>query len=565
MGRRTPRRAWRPSPTGCMADVEKLSDAGQDRRSSSRRRSPTAPSSCSARCRSPRSPARRSATRTSTSSTSRPTSQGARAAYEIVAPILRKRKSPSSPTRSQRRFDDRRHARSSRTAQGDGFVVLHRRSTTADTRALSQARRRPRRAAVAGARADRRREHGAADATRTAGRPVRRRPPPSAVGAACGSAATTRTAADGAGTGRGPVPRRAPGGDRHRPRRTGCTSRPSTSTADDRADAARLLRTWTGGRRAHDRAAAACRRATTSPLAPPDDTGEALGLAAVAADDHLRLRPDAVRRPLRPARRGARRRCASCPPLPGDELDPERSRRRPVRPGLRRRPAGRLPRRPQPGPARPRGGGHALVAARLRPHLDDQPLQTTPRNLMGFKDGTEQHPRRGHRARWTTHVWVARRRRAGWLRGGTYLVARRIRMLIEIWDRASLQRPGADDRPHTSTPARRSAARASSTGRAGRACRVRRPRAARAPPSQRRRRGSCAAATRSPTGWTRASASSTPGLFFIAFQRDPDAVRARAAPARRHRRAQRVHQARGPASSPSRRACASPAGTSARA
>jgi deferrochelatase/peroxidase EfeB len=35
-------------------------------------------------------------------------------------------------------------------------------------------------------------------------------------------------------------------------------------------------------------------------------------------------------------------------------------------------------------------------------------------------------------------VWVGADEPQSWLRGGTYLVARRIRMLIEAWDRTSL-------------------------------------------------------------------------------------------------------------------------------
>ena len=63
--------------------------------------------------------------------------------------------------------------------------------------------------------------------------------------------------------------------------------------------------------------------------------------------------------------------------------------------------------------------------------------QKTPRNLFGFKDGT-----RNLKAEETDalrkHVWVAKGDGPDWLENGTYLVARRIRMHIEIWDRTPL-------------------------------------------------------------------------------------------------------------------------------
>ena len=63
--------------------------------------------------------------------------------------------------------------------------------------------------------------------------------------------------------------------------------------------------------------------------------------------------------------------------------------------------------------------------------------QATPRNLFGFKDGT-----RNLKAEDTDllrdHVWVQPGDGPAWLEGGSYLVARRIRMHIEVWDRTSL-------------------------------------------------------------------------------------------------------------------------------
>ncbi len=66
--------------------------------------------------------------------------------------------------------------------------------------------------------------------------------------------------------------------------------------------------------------------------------------------------------------------------------------------------------------------------------------QKTARNLFGFKDGTNnlkaEEPDLIDRFVWVDSADDAQ---AGWLVGGSYLVARRIKMQIEIWDRTSLQ------------------------------------------------------------------------------------------------------------------------------
>ena len=66
--------------------------------------------------------------------------------------------------------------------------------------------------------------------------------------------------------------------------------------------------------------------------------------------------------------------------------------------------------------------------------------QLTPRNLFGFKDGTANLKAEQPDAV-AEHVWVGADDdpRAGWLSGGSYLVARRINMQIETWDRTSLR------------------------------------------------------------------------------------------------------------------------------
>ena len=65
--------------------------------------------------------------------------------------------------------------------------------------------------------------------------------------------------------------------------------------------------------------------------------------------------------------------------------------------------------------------------------------QSTPRNLFGFKDGTA-NVKAEETAALDEHVWVGRDDDAGaqWLAGGSYLVARRVNMTIEVWDRQPL-------------------------------------------------------------------------------------------------------------------------------
>jgi deferrochelatase/peroxidase EfeB len=61
--------------------------------------------------------------------------------------------------------------------------------------------------------------------------------------------------------------------------------------------------------------------------------------------------------------------------------------------------------------------------------------QPTPRNLMGFKDGTN-NIRDDDIRDLNRHVWV--HEGPPWIHGGTFLVARRIRMRIERWDASEL-------------------------------------------------------------------------------------------------------------------------------
>jgi deferrochelatase/peroxidase EfeB len=68
--------------------------------------------------------------------------------------------------------------------------------------------------------------------------------------------------------------------------------------------------------------------------------------------------------------------------------------------------------------------------------LGDRAPGSTSRNLLGFKDGSRNlattDEAMAHR-----HLWAAAHDGAPWMAGGTYLVARRIRTVLDVWDATS--------------------------------------------------------------------------------------------------------------------------------
>jgi deferrochelatase/peroxidase EfeB len=199
-------------------------------------------------------------------------------------------------------------------------------------------------------------------------------------------------------------------------------------------DVAALLAAWTEAARRMT-AGRPAGPANAVELAPPDDTGEALGLSAARLTVTFGFGPGlfderfglADRRPAV---------LAPLPALPGDELASARSGGDLCVQACADDPqvafhAVRNLARIARGTAVIRwsqlGFGRTSSTSRA---------QATPRNLMGFKDGTNNLKSEDAGAL-AEAVWVGEEG-PDWMRGGTYLVARRIRMLIEAWDRASL-------------------------------------------------------------------------------------------------------------------------------
>jgi deferrochelatase/peroxidase EfeB len=202
----------------------------------------------------------------------------------------------------------------------------------------------------------------------------------------------------------------------------------SLAAGAGRADLQSLLARWSG-------AAAILQQGkpvgTVQPqvdVQPPADTGEAYGLSPASLTVTIGLGPSlfgdrfglAARRPAA---------FTDLPPLNGDNLDP-------------RLHGGDLS--VQACADDPQVCYHAVRnLARLGRNIVSPfwavlgfgrasagPGQHTPRNLLGFKDGTRNISTDAEYARF---VWVDNSDQP-WMNGGTYQVVRKIRMLLETWD-----------------------------------------------------------------------------------------------------------------------------------
>ena len=210
---------------------------------------------------------------------------------------------------------------------------------------------------------------------------------------------------------------------------------------DDRDRLVRMLKEWTAAGAALTGGHPYGSAAGGLPEAPPDDTGEALGLPPARLTLTVGFGPTLFDKSGKDrfglkARRPAA--LIDLPHFPGDNLTADRS-------------GGDIC--VQACADDPQVAVHAIrnlarigfgvVAVRwsqlgFGKTSSTTPDQQTPRNMFGFKDGTRNISGDDHAAL-DRHVWASAKDGAAWMAGGSYLVARRIRMHIETWDRTSLK------------------------------------------------------------------------------------------------------------------------------
>lgn len=205
-------------------------------------------------------------------------------------------------------------------------------------------------------------------------------------------------------------------------------------TSPQRGDLKGLLQTWTDASRRFVEGNALSGYDDSN--YPPADTGEAADLPASNLTLTFGFGPSLFddRFGLRPHRPSG---LVDLPIFPGDNLDPQRSggdlcvqacADDPVVAFHAIRNLARL--------------GEGVVSLRWTQSGSGQTSTTsthveTPRNLLGFKDGTNNIDASSRR-KMSDVVWVSESDGPSWMVGGTYLVARRIRTHLELWSTLSL-------------------------------------------------------------------------------------------------------------------------------
>ena len=238
---------------------------------------------------------------------------------------------------------------------------------------------------------------------------------------------------------------------------------------DKASDIVKLLRDWTEAA-ARMTAGKTAEALTSSPSVPPADSGEALGLGPRRLTLTFGFGPglfekDGKDRYGLQARRPAA--LADLPRFNGDQLDPGHTggdlcvQACADDSAVAFHAIRQLARMAAPNDAaNGYGGKRAGVATPYNANpgvavlrwiqagfLPDSPPGETPRNLLGFKDGTE-NPGSSYPAErasgqllgngsFADVVWV-NDEGPGWMRNGSYLVVRRIRIALQHWDNVEL-------------------------------------------------------------------------------------------------------------------------------
>jgi deferrochelatase/peroxidase EfeB len=203
-------------------------------------------------------------------------------------------------------------------------------------------------------------------------------------------------------------------------------------TTDSEHDIAAMLNAWSSAAALLTRGQSLGTRENT--YQPPVDSGEALDLPAAQLTVTIGYTPsffDQMSRVTRP------RFIDPLPTFPGEALDPEISGGDIVvqicsdDPQVNFHAAHSLARL-----------GEGVVAMKYL-HIgfgrtsSTSSEQATSRNLLGFKDGTN-NLRRNAAEQFRRFVWVSSASEPDWMRGGTYFVHRKIRTHVESWSATSL-------------------------------------------------------------------------------------------------------------------------------